>query len=313
MSIISKINYLNGTKTAIKNAIKAKGVAVSDSDTFRSYASKIGQIQGGGSGGSSKAEYEFYQHQGEVSFPREPYSATNDFTYTSFADYLNSDKDFCCTQSIFDGGNSDVGNMFDGNTATTSGQSFFFKFPKKMRIKKIHIVIDSVIAGDTAPVILGNNDETYATTSDFSYWTALHDFQGRAGEYTIDLSDAEYQYFWCYTASMAYISILDIIAEDAEIGMKLKSANMTPSIKVFPSDYMRITTQDWYDGSAVIPSQELICKPVADGGCLADFTDDGSAFDATLYYTEDGYKLAKDSIEGVKVAELSIPEHTTKV
>ena len=42
-----KINYLNGTKAAIKEAIENKGVTVSDSDTFRSYAEKIEDISGG--------------------------------------------------------------------------------------------------------------------------------------------------------------------------------------------------------------------------------------------------------------------------
>lgn len=49
-TIADKLTYLNGTKTAIKDAIVAKGVAISDSDTFRSYADKIGQIESGGSG-----------------------------------------------------------------------------------------------------------------------------------------------------------------------------------------------------------------------------------------------------------------------
>lgn len=47
-----KLEYLEDTKTAIKNAIVEKGVAVADSDTFRSYAEKISSITGGGSGGS---------------------------------------------------------------------------------------------------------------------------------------------------------------------------------------------------------------------------------------------------------------------
>lgn len=47
-TIADKLSYLNDTKTAIKNAVVAKGVSVSDADTFRSYADKIGQISGGG-------------------------------------------------------------------------------------------------------------------------------------------------------------------------------------------------------------------------------------------------------------------------
>lgn len=43
-----KLAYLQGTKDAIRNAIIAKGQAVSDTDTFRSYADKIAAISGGG-------------------------------------------------------------------------------------------------------------------------------------------------------------------------------------------------------------------------------------------------------------------------
>ena len=48
-TINDKLTYLAGTKDAIKQAIIAKGVAVGDTDTFRSYASKINDIEGGGS------------------------------------------------------------------------------------------------------------------------------------------------------------------------------------------------------------------------------------------------------------------------
>lgn len=49
-TIAEKLTYLQGTKQAIRAAITAKGVAVSDADTFRGYADKIGAIpQSGGS------------------------------------------------------------------------------------------------------------------------------------------------------------------------------------------------------------------------------------------------------------------------
>jgi hypothetical protein len=50
MSIADKLLYLDGTKQAIKQAIRDKGVTVDDADTFRSYADRIGEIQSGGSG-----------------------------------------------------------------------------------------------------------------------------------------------------------------------------------------------------------------------------------------------------------------------
>ncbi len=48
MSIADKLNYTLGTKEAIKTAIKNKGIEVSDTDSFRSYADKIEEIQTGG-------------------------------------------------------------------------------------------------------------------------------------------------------------------------------------------------------------------------------------------------------------------------
>ena len=48
MGLVQKLNYLLDTKEAIKEAIVNKKVEVSDSDTFRSYAEKIGTIKDGG-------------------------------------------------------------------------------------------------------------------------------------------------------------------------------------------------------------------------------------------------------------------------
>ena len=49
-TIQDKLTYLSGTKDAIKQAIIGKGVEVTDTDTFRSYADKITSIQAGGGG-----------------------------------------------------------------------------------------------------------------------------------------------------------------------------------------------------------------------------------------------------------------------
>lgn len=47
-TINEKLNYLLQTKEDIKQAIKGKGVEITDSDSFRSYAEKIGTIKAGG-------------------------------------------------------------------------------------------------------------------------------------------------------------------------------------------------------------------------------------------------------------------------
>lgn len=50
-STANKLHYLIATKSAIRNAIRARGVNVSSDDTFRSYADKIGEIQTGSGDG----------------------------------------------------------------------------------------------------------------------------------------------------------------------------------------------------------------------------------------------------------------------
>ena len=44
LGLVQKLNYLLGTKEAIKEAIVNKKVEISDTDTFRSYADKINDI-----------------------------------------------------------------------------------------------------------------------------------------------------------------------------------------------------------------------------------------------------------------------------
>lgn len=47
MTIIDKLNTLLQTKTLLKQALIAKGVNISDTDSFESYVDKIGSISGG--------------------------------------------------------------------------------------------------------------------------------------------------------------------------------------------------------------------------------------------------------------------------
>ena len=62
-NISDKLQYLAETKEAIKTAIKAKGVDVSDTEPFRTYADKISDIrQGAGTGDDIK----FYDYDGNL-------------------------------------------------------------------------------------------------------------------------------------------------------------------------------------------------------------------------------------------------------
>ena len=68
-TIAENLTLLESTKANIKQAIVNKGVSVSDTDTFASYADKIGQI----SGGSSAAALDF----GTINYAYAPTSLTS--------------------------------------------------------------------------------------------------------------------------------------------------------------------------------------------------------------------------------------------
>ena len=72
-TIAEKLTYLEGTKSAIKDAIIAKGVEVADTDTFRSYAEKIESIEAGGSCESQSKEINITDNGTRVVTPDEGY------------------------------------------------------------------------------------------------------------------------------------------------------------------------------------------------------------------------------------------------
>ena len=61
-----KLNYLDQTKTAIKDAIITKGVSVPDNTTFREYANKIEEISGGGGGSPIDTLVEYAKQNGQL-------------------------------------------------------------------------------------------------------------------------------------------------------------------------------------------------------------------------------------------------------
>ena len=78
-TITDKLNKLAETKSAIKTAIVNKGVSISDTDTFASYANKIASIEGGGSTPTEGIYGVFiYDTNGNLTKPEEWNTANND-------------------------------------------------------------------------------------------------------------------------------------------------------------------------------------------------------------------------------------------
>ena len=77
-TITDKLNKLAETKSAIKTAIVNKGVSVSDTDTFASYADKISSISGGGTPTEGIYGVFIYDTNGNLTKPEEWDTANND-------------------------------------------------------------------------------------------------------------------------------------------------------------------------------------------------------------------------------------------
>ena len=77
-TITDKLNKLAETKSAIKTAIVNKGVAVSDLDTFASYADKIASIEGGSTPTEGIYGVFIYDTNGNLTKPEEWDTANND-------------------------------------------------------------------------------------------------------------------------------------------------------------------------------------------------------------------------------------------
>ena len=123
-TISDKLNYLAQTKEAIMNAIIAKGVEVLSSDTFRSYADKIAQITGGGSGGGILCNINYGGYTAVIDNVKNNISAeitTVDNLSSRIVGSLRNNS------GIVSGFNYDS-YVNDGTNTTLDSQSYYIKF-----------------------------------------------------------------------------------------------------------------------------------------------------------------------------------------
>ena len=231
-----------------------------------------------GGSGSSIAEYVYENKTETVAFPRKLSTESTDYMFTDETSYKASDLEFSCYEP-----NSSIEGMsqfFDGNLATSGNMidGLFFKFNKPVLLKSIYVYN----SGGYEIILKGTNNLEIATTSYSDLWETI--YTGGAESYDIDLESKEYQYY-CLRKTSGYKTIYELkfYAVVGNVRCTLKSANMTPSFKCYFDDYMQVITQDWHNGSEIIPSQILTFKPYEDGGCLINYNDDGQAVKLGMY------------------------------
>lgn len=110
-----KLNKLLETKEAIKTAIKAKNVSVTDNDPFSIYASKIGEISTGG--GTCGLDWS------EIGYDEQPQSFTNAFDY---AKQIYDNWNMSDSISYFGDGNLVYFPMVDTVFVTSLDNSFSY-------------------------------------------------------------------------------------------------------------------------------------------------------------------------------------------
>lgn len=177
---------------------------------------------------------------------------------------------------------------FDNNfsTSTNFAQPKYFKFGEPVLLKKIKI------AGDAQTLtIYATNEADYL--EDISLMTLVKEVKVPSSaasliELEVD-ADAAYMYYM-FKNDSNYNGIKELRWEvvGGNVSCALSSANMTPEIRVYLTDYMRLITPAFYCEGKVIPSQTLVMKPYEEGGNLINYTDDGSAVDLKIFYGKSG-------------------------
>lgn len=297
-TVVEKVQYIDGTKQAIKEALRKKGVKVADTDTFRSYAEKIESIGGGGAVASA-AEYVFMNTTQEVAFPREALTEkANNYFYNTASDKLTAMK------AYLDNGNEVAywgeyedswkvlqnSESWSGAPKTNTNIAFAFSEPVipnffhnrigsaawSLRATNDWDVFTTYLGGGASPEFMTTLIESGSNTN----------VTGGVDTAIGDGSTAYKYYVFKYMYSYADIYNISLKVHTGNVTCTLKSPNMTPSFKCYPDEYMQVITQDWYNGSEILPSQTLTFKPYEDGGCLVNYTDDGKAVNLKMFYAK---------------------------
>ena len=332
-TVVEKIRYIAGTKSAIRSAILKKGVEVGDEVTFRAYAEKIAEIEGG----QSAAAYVFENATMAVDFPREALTSEADnYFYGTGSDQLAAMK------AYLDAGNEAAywgeyaaswqvlqnSETWSGAPLANTNVAFVFKnavYPQAFhsRIGSTEWSLHATNDWEVFTAYLQNGASPEFMTTLIDSGESTNTTGGK--DVPVDGSRAFKYYVFKYTYVWSNIYNMSLKTLAGNVSCALSSANMTPEVKVYLTDYMRLITQPFYCEGKVIPSQTLVMKPYEEGGNLINYTDDGSAVDLKMYLLtgadkpalyllspDDTFERPEGYADMTEVADLSLPAHIVK-
>lgn len=287
-TVVEKIEYIAGTKEAIKTAIKNKGVAVADTDTFRSYADKIAEIEGGK---AVAAAYVFENSTQDGEFPLNALTSDkvqtcqDDESLKTWLETPTKDPAYMVLAA-------DNINAFDKNVETYTGNyKIVWKFQTAVKARSFKTKVTN---GYDNWRLYGSNNPL----SVYNAWTR-YEYSDETGELLINTAERyqvlsevtlspkqPYQYYILTGAENGSCDLYEasLLATSGTVSCSLAEGNMTPTIRVYLEDYMQLITQPFYHEGKVIPSQTLVMKPYAEGGNLINYVDDGSAVDLKIFW-----------------------------
>lgn len=251
--------------------------------TFRAYAEKIAEIQ-------SAAAYVFENATMSKSYPVDEMTEAGWKTFPfNYVDDLEGFKasryEFATYCTAYGGGWIP---WFDNNfwTSTNLAQPKYFKFGEPVLLKKIKIACDA----QTLKIYATNEADYLGDTSLMTLVKEAEVPSSAASLIGLEVgADAAYMYYM-FENDSNYNGIKELRWEvvGGNVSCALSSANMTPEVRVYLTDYMRLIAQPFYWEGKVIPSQTLVMKPYEEGGNLINYTDDGSAVDLKIFYGKSG-------------------------
>lgn len=248
-TISDKLTYIEGTKDAIKQAIIAKGVSVSDVDTFRSYAGKINDIESGGS-----ATFPDGIKFGYSTFTEAPMFDTSEIT--DMGNMFDNCKSLT-TVPLFDTANvNNMNSMFSFcsklttvppfNTSKVTGMGFMFSNCQSLitvpqfntsNVKNIGGMFSNCSSLTTVPLFnVSNVTNMYNMFNNCSELTTLGGFTGL--KLNLDLSSS---------SKLTVDSVMNIITEAADMTTSPKTLTLHANVyaKLNEEQIATATAKGW--------------------------------------------------------------------